>query len=56
MIVNSFVKAAAAYRTYVERVEGLRRLRQLSPRELADIGVEPFELEASVLHCMRKRK
>ena len=56
IILNSIAKVANAYRSYVERTTALRQLRRLSPRELADIGIEPYELEVGVIGFPWKSK
>ncbi len=56
LILNNIVKAVEAYRDYVERANALKQLKQLSPRELADIGIEPYELEMGVIGFPWKSK
>lgn len=48
IIFNSIAKAYQAYQQYAERAAALKQLRQLSARQLADIGIEPHQLTGGV--------
>lgn len=47
-ILNSISRLAHNYREYAERANALKELQKLSVRQLADIGVEPYQLSAGV--------
>lgn len=38
----------AAFKTWIERIEARRDLAELTPREIADIGLEPEELAREI--------
>ena len=48
IIINSIVKAFEAYQQYAERAAALKELRQLSVHQLADIGIEPYQLARGI--------
>ena len=48
IIINSIVKAFEAYQQYAERAAALKELRQLSVHQLADIGIEPYQLAKGI--------
>ena len=48
IVINSIVKAFEAYQQYAERAAALKELRQLSVSQLADIGIEPYQLAQGI--------
>lgn len=48
VIAGFFGALAGTLRTWVERAEARRDLAELSPREVADIGLDPEELASEI--------
>lgn len=48
IVINSIAKVYQAYQQYAERAAALKELRQLSAHQLADIGIEPYQLTRGI--------